>query len=206
MRGPMPVTPGQSVPMSAAPVAPPPASETPSEPKVARFIPAEAAQSKLEIAEGGQLPDLQLQEGDKKKKKKEDEETSERTVHPLVLFAVMCLSVVLSIAAFLYEPASPHQSSLGAKQEARRAIEEYYLAGVDDVPKPYQVLLREALQAHARKNYTKERELYREVLRMLRAERPKGAKGPVGRPTSPEQPDPSDESLDGHLSTLLDDR
>ena len=184
---------------SSTPSPPPPISAVASGHAVARFIPAEAAQSKLEIAENGELPNLHLQEGDKKKM--DDERNKGTSIHPLLLFALLCLSVVLSIFAVLYEPALPREGSLCKKEAARVTIDSEYLSNVgsDEPSKPYQVLLREALLAQRQKNPKKEERLYRRVLRMLRAERPDEARGLTGSRGR-------DEKLRRQLSILLEDQ
>jgi len=158
--------------VSPPPVTAPPAAAQPPAPtrKVARFIAAEASKSTLKIAEDGQLPELRLEEGEKKAKK----EAKTTTVNPLVLFGVIALSVVMSILLVLYEPASEGTAEQGEKDQARATIARNFFGDEDlhpeDPLKPYQQLLREASLAHERKNYQRERRLYRKVLDMLREE------------------------------------
>ena len=66
------------------PVSSPPVQAPVAGRKVARFVSAEAAQSTLQVSEDGQLPELQLQEGEKKKK----QQARERTVGRLVCRSV----------------------------------------------------------------------------------------------------------------------
>jgi hypothetical protein len=136
---------------------------------VARFITAEAAQSTLNLAPDGKLPELHLQETGQARAK--DEKGT--TVHPLVLLALLSLSVVACIVLVLIEPEASSSSDSAAKQNARRVIADHYFANRDAPgPKePYQVLLREAQRAYARGDYQEERRLYRQVLQLLRAER-----------------------------------
>ncbi len=72
----------------APPAAPPQAR------KVARLVSAEAAQSTFKLAADGQLPHLQLQEGDQKDKG----QGKSRSIPPLVMIGAWILSVVLTVA------------------------------------------------------------------------------------------------------------
>ncbi len=186
-----------SSPQDVSPPAPTPSSPA-SGRKVARFISAEAAQSPLKAAEDGQLPELQLQEGDKKKEEKEEKGS---TVNPLVLFGVLAMSVVFSIIAVLYEPGSAGDSNTRAKQAARLAIEGNYFGemGGKDPLKPYQINLRKAQRAHTQGDFKSQRELYRSVLRLLRSERPEHAGGLTGSRGR-------DQQLEEHISVLLSNR
>ena len=75
-------------PPTGPPIAPPQAR------KVARLVSAEAAQSTLKLAADGQLPQLQLQESDKKDKG----QNKSRSIPPLVMILAWILSVAFTIA------------------------------------------------------------------------------------------------------------
>lgn len=200
---------------SAASTPPTPAKPWDAAPgrKTARFISAEAAQSTLKIAEDGQLPELQLQEG--RKKEKADAETA--TVNPLVLFGVIALSVVLSIFLVLYDPGSEDAAARQKKQQARERIELEFFADqahyVDPENAPplklYQRLLREAQRAYRRGDHASQRNMYRKVMDLLRAEQGTAAAGTdrfgrgkfKGVTGSPER----DDDLKDLLSTLLNE-
>ena len=145
---------------------PPPPPAPAAERKTARFISPEVAQSTLQVAEDGQLPELQLQEHEQKKKKTEPRTT---TINPLVLFGVISLSVVLSILLVLYEAPEPPESE--QVKTARTTIEGCWSnAESTDPLKPYQIYLREAHVAHTRGDYKTERKLYRQVYGLLKVE------------------------------------
>jgi len=152
--------------------------------KTARFISAEAAQSSLKLAADGKLPELQLQQGDEKRAA----ETGSTTVNPLLLFAVLSFSAVASIALVLIDTDSHRAADSARKEAARWVIEDEYFANDDFLSdldsdkrlEEYQTLLREAQQAHSRGNRKREREKYREVLNLLRAERGPLEKGLTG--------------------------
>lgn len=219
MRGTPSISSPQTAPISVSPAAPPntplansplavtpplsPPGPIPTPPapaqgrKAARFISAEAAQSKLEIAEDGQLPDLHLQEGDKKQKSRQ----RSTTVNPLVLFGIIAISVVISISLALYDTDPDQTSSARTKAHARRQIEEQYFGeiGSQQPLKPYQIYLREAQRAHTQRDFKRERELYRRVLELLRAERPREARGLTGSRQR-------DKDLQQYISVLLGPR
>jgi len=134
---------------------------------VARFIPAEAAQSKLKPAEDGKLPGLRLHDtADGARQEKA------RGTNPLVLIALLCLSVVLTVVILFSDFEPSDHSSDDDKAAARWQIGENYFADLGNQPlKPYQVYLRNAQQAHVRGDTKTEHAMYHKVLGLLRAER-----------------------------------
>jgi len=158
-------SPGQTAPGQ------PSAQQTPASRK-ARFIAAEAAQSTLELAEGGQLPELHYRDSDERKKKKQVDRSQTTSTNPIVLFGVIGLSLMLSVLIMMD---SPTQSSANksVKDRARMSIENEFFGQMDDSEnlKQYQVYLRAAKRAHSRRDYRTEREMYTRVLNMLREER-----------------------------------
>lgn len=175
----------------AAPLAPLPAGQPR---KVARFIAAEAAESTLKLADDGKLPDLHLREpGDAAK------ESGPKGMNPLMLYGLLGLSVVASLV-LLMVPTEPAEATLGrVKDQARQVLETEYFADMDRVPRqPYQVLLREAQAAHSRGDGKRERELYRQVLEMVRAERRRFDRGLTGSPAR-------DGRLEQQITILLRD-
>lgn len=174
-----PVPPKASGPISpAAPLPEPPPAPIPQK-KVARFITTEAADSTLRMAADGKLPELQLDEG--KGKQKQDDKSS--SMNSLLLFGILSISVVVSIMLVMIGPQPQTDSHNAEKANQRYFIEEnYFGAGnIDNRPlEPYQVLLREAQQAHTREDFKAERQCYRRVLDMLCAERGPNRKGLTG--------------------------
>jgi hypothetical protein len=133
----------------------------------------------LRLAADGKLPELHLEEGTTK----ERQEVGQRSVSPLVLVGVLSISVVLSILLVLMEGESPPASSIGKKAQMRQKLADHYfgLGTLDTRPlEPYQILLREARQAFSQGDYKTEREDYRKVLDMLRADRGSEEKGLTG--------------------------
>jgi hypothetical protein len=173
--------------------------------KVARFITAETAESRLQLADG-KLPELHLREGGKAEKKAADAEDKSKTVNPLVMFAALSLSVVFSIILVMVDFNPPNRSTVRAQDAARAQIKRNYFGDQDLYTnlqtakplKPYQILLREAQQAHTRGDAKTERACYRKVLDMLRAERETFARGVTGSREN-------DKQLEEHISTLLND-
>lgn len=169
---------------AAIPV-PPGASPGAGPARTARLITSETAQSALKLAPDGRLPELHLDEDEAKKKGDEDEGT---TMNPLVLFGLLTLSVAMSVAMVLIDWSAPPTSRAEERGKARAVIEEKFFGGGSlnrtKPLEPYQELLRDAQREHFRGNLRKERDLYRKVLDMLRAERAAGDRGLTGSLTN----------------------
>jgi hypothetical protein len=183
------VVPAPSNPPAAPPVSAP-------LPKTAKFIATEAAQSGLKLADDGKLPSLRLKEAGQV----ETKEAGSKGVNPLLLFGALAFSLVATVILVFLPTESDVPGRATEKQAARREIEENYISGMDKEASlaPYQIHLREALQARSRRDFTEERRRYRRVLDMLRAERGKFDRGLTGSPTR-------DETLEKLITTLLSD-
>jgi len=145
----------------------------------ARFIAAEAAQSTLKVAKDGQLPDLYLKDGAAEKKKQKNESQSQ-SMNPLVLIGAICLSLMFSITIVLVDSGSEPTGGQSAKSSARIIIEtEYFGPAVGEPLKQYELDLRAAKRAHARKDRKTERNMYRKVLDMLRTEQREERRKPL---------------------------
>jgi hypothetical protein len=166
--------------------------------KVARFVTADAAESALKPADDGKLPELQLRDAGEKSPR----EAGRKSMNPLVLFGLLTMSVVISVALVLAPsgPSEPGKSK--ARLEARRIIREEYFSDMDSPEqspsKSYQRCLREAQSAHSRGDYKTEKKLYRKVLDALRADRANFDKGLTGTRDS-------DHQLEEQLLILLGD-
>jgi hypothetical protein len=163
---------------------------------VAKFIATEPAQSGLKLAEDGKLPALQLKEPGAAEVK----QVGSSGVNPLVLFGALAFSLVATLALVFMDTGSETPTKANERQTARARIEEEYIAGMDKgaTLAPYQIALREALQARSRHDYREERRLYRRVFDMLQAERGKFDRGLTGSPAK-------DETLEKLITTLLSD-
>lgn len=161
--------------------------------KVARFITPTTAQSSLPLAADGKLPELRLKES------LQDPSASQeaKSLNPFVLLVAVCLSLGLSLVLVLMD-VSPKDITLEQKkQQARYIIDtEYIGTGEEKTLEQYQLDLREALAAFDRGDYKKEREYYRKVLDMLRAERPDPKRGVTGSPAR-------DRRLEEQITILL---
>ncbi len=145
--------------------------------KTARFIAPEAANSTLEVAEDGKLPELALRDSNRKSKPRNES----TTINPLVLFLVLASSVVMSVFLVMMDSSPADESLARQKARARQAIERDFLPPPgEETPEVYESLLREALLEHSRQNYRQERRLYRRVLALLRAELPDAHDGVTG--------------------------
>ncbi len=175
-----------------AKVAPVPPPAPPARKKVAHFITAEAADSTLRLAADGKLPELHLEEVAGKKA-----EAKSKSMNPLVVAAALSVSVTLSAVLLLVGTGQP--SAAGSQQKAlmRQKIEaNYFSADENKELEAYQVLLRDAQRAFTRGDYRSERQDYRRVLDMLRAERGSQEKGLTGSRTR-------DHELEDAISVLL---
>lgn len=159
----------------AAPVAPPQSSNT------ARFKTATSTAPAIAAAADGKLPELMLADA----AAGTAGEGGEKAV-PLWL---ACMAVVGStvVSAFLLLGDVPGQKSAESRHaEARQQLATFYGADATALA-PYQVLLREAQQAHSRGDRATERQRYRQVLALLRAERRSKYETVTGTPRSDEQ-------------------
>jgi len=158
---------------SAPPAAPPQAR------KVARLVSADAAQSTLKLAADGQLPHLQLLEGDKKDKG----QGKLRAIPPLAMIGAWILSVVLTVVIVMmtYDDGSS-SATTQAKTDALAKIEEQYFGHPERGELlPYQRLLREARQAREHGDFKAERQYYKQVLDLLHTETWGGSATPASR-------------------------
>ena len=134
-------------------------------PAAARFITDQAGDPLVKLGADGHLPDLALQEGTTVVPQKAQPDQKSSSVTLIVGFAV---SVGMSLVMLFLELEGP-SGTVQQAQVARKAIKIYY--GTEIAPiEPYQRLLRRANWAYSQGDTTTERQLYREVLRMLRAE------------------------------------
>jgi hypothetical protein len=181
-------------PVSAGPpLAQPPGASPGGPPRktVARLIAPDAAASPLRLAEDGKLPELRLRDDEKRAAS----DKKARSMNPIVLVGVICMSVALSILAVLWE--APGSGAAGDKAAARRQIQDEYFSGYANEPlQPYQEWLREAQRAASRGDRATERRLYRQVLDLLRAERGRFDKGLTGSRDR-------DKKLEELISTML---
>ena len=166
-----PASPAPSLPVPLPPVdaasGSPPAAP-PQARKVARLVTADAAQSTFKLAADGQLPHLQLQEGDNKDKG----QGKSRSIPPLVMILAWIVSVVLTVGIVII---TSDDGSSGAttekKKDAMANIEKQYFGNpARGELLPYQRLLREARQARARSDFKAEHQYYKQVLDLLHSE------------------------------------
>jgi hypothetical protein len=187
-----------TAPAILPPGVPAPPPPPPPRKRVARFITADSADSRLLLAADGKLPELHLEEDGTQQK----EQAGGRAMNPVVLFAILAASIVVSILLVWLGMAQSDATGSPQKDRARQMIETNYFGSgnIENRPlEPYQVLLRDADAAHSRGDYRTEQECYRRVLRMLRAERQTQEKGLTGSRSR-------DKQLDDALTVLLGKR
>lgn len=134
-----------------------------SQSQVARFITDRPGDPLVKLGEDGQLPELALADAAARQAAEAPKEKN-----PLVLYAALTCSFVLSLGMLLLEPPGSNTASLTAKAAARQEIQEYF-GREDGSLEPYQQALRQALIEAARGNSREERQYYRRVLQMLNA-------------------------------------
>lgn len=135
-----------------------------SDKHVARFITDKQGDTLVKLGEDGHLPELQLAEGEARKAV----ESTKKESNPLVLYAVLGVSVCMSLLMVLVD-LEPSAVSQEQRNDARRLIVKFYGTD-DDELKPYQSLLREARLARSRGDMTTEKKMYARVLNLLNAE------------------------------------
>ena len=119
--------------------------------------------------------------------------------NPLVRLGLLSWIVVASIAVLLVDFQPRDTTKDRRRGDARVVIEENFFAGVNTTSlEPYQKYLREAQRAFARGDRKTERQMYRNVLNMLRVERGTFEKGLTGSPSL-------DKELEEQISILLSD-
>jgi hypothetical protein len=176
-------------PVTHAPPAPPAAPAT----NTARFKTAASTAPAIAVAADGKLPALQLADAAAASAKSDG---GEKAV-PLWL---ACMAVVAStvVSVFLLLGDVPGKQSVESRHaSARQKLVEFYDNDATAL-RPYQVLLREAQQARSRGDRATERQRYRQVLALLRAERRSKYENVTGTPGR-------DEELAECLSILLGD-
>jgi hypothetical protein len=159
---------GRPVPPAPAPEKrqPRPAAKPPKAGrKVARFITDQAGDHLVTLGEDGQLPELSLAEGTERKAS----EPQRRQGNPAVIYVAVAVSLLLSMA-MLFIDAGPGGSTADERAAARRIIARDFFGDENGPVEPYQVSLREAHRAHARRDRVAERRAYHRVLESLNSE------------------------------------
>lgn len=169
--------------------APPAAPQPPA--NTARFKAASAQSPTVVPAADGKLPTLQLADADVDPAQAAG---GDKAVPLWMASLAVVASTVISVILLVGDPQGGESAS-SRRAQARRDLAIYY--GTEAVQlRPHQVLLREAQQAHSRGDFATERQRYRQVLALLRAE---GRNQYVGLTGAPKD----DEELARLLSILL---
>ena len=188
-----------AAPPAPSPPRPPPAAEPyavePPLPSAnvhtAQFLVAKPQAPAIAPQADGKLPTLQLADAPDAAARAGSESSP---VPMWAALAAVAASTAVSMILLMGDfSGSPTAASVQA--QARADLERFYATGVA-LPKPYQVELRSGQLAHSRGDRRAEREHYRRVLAMLRAEGRSKFQGLTGTPSG-------DEDLDRILSILL---
>lgn len=170
---------------------------------VARFVSDRGGESLVKLGEDGQLPALELAElSDERPREKREKPQSS---NPLMLYAVLGFSFVMSLGLLLLDPQFGGPESAGERSAARDVVRQF-LGETEDEFEPYQVLLRQALVDHSQGDVRSEKLYYRRVLRMLNSSDILDAEnhnGLTGRQTG--RGKAGDDELRQALKTLLSD-
>jgi hypothetical protein len=187
-------------PLGSATNKPPKAPSTKRRMNRAVFKTADTAKSQVHLGADGRLPELHLEEGLITERPTEEK----KQTNPMLLMAVLGFSVGMSVLMLLYEGSSEVTANQ-SKVQAREIISERYMQG--NPLEPYQILLREALQANAQGKYDLERRRYREVLDMLHSEGRSKMEGLTGlaEPAANRPEAKNDSELERQLSILIAD-
>jgi len=133
--------------------------------KVARFITDGPGDPLVRLGEDGNLPELTLNEG---AVTETGERPAKKQASSGLLLALLFCSFSMTVL-LLFVDVEQHSSVAQQKAQARQQIAEFY--GREGAPlQPYQIYLREARQAYSRGDMQTERDRYRKVLQLLRAE------------------------------------
>lgn len=132
--------------------------------KTAKFVTEGPVEALVRQVEGGQLPELALSDGGPAARV----EAPKAESNPWLLYGALGGSLLLTVLLLVLD--APEDANLAPDRVlARRELKEY-LGGEDETLAPYQLTLRQALQAAARGDRNQEQVELRRVLRMLRSE------------------------------------
>lgn len=131
--------------------------------RVARFITPDADKALEQIATDGKLPELRLVEGQEQSPAAAAQTSGS---NPTLLVVALVGSVGLSVLLLFTDFDSVDRST---ERDARTGIRRFYEGAVNP-QEPFQTLLREAEQAHARGDHRTERVNYQRVQELLYAE------------------------------------
>lgn len=157
-----PPGPGTTRPQAAAAT-----TELPRKKAVMKIL-SEPVEPTWTLAADGSLPTLHLQES-----QTQDQSSRQRSANPLLLFVVLCTSMIVSLALVFIEPGASDGGDSLTRNTARRVLIDEYIPSLnpETPPADYQILLREAQRAHNSGDVKRERELYRRLLLLLYAHR-----------------------------------
>jgi hypothetical protein len=173
-----------SAPLASAPLSSPPLSAPlpPAPPaRTARLKTAASSAPAIAPAADGKLPALQLADDPTLR----TAEGGEKSVPLWLACVAIAGSTVLSV--FLLLGDAPARKSLQSRTaEVRQEVAGFF--GNDAAAlRPYQVLLREAQQAHSRGDHATKKQRYRQVLALLRSEKRSRYENVTGSPGDDER-------------------
>jgi hypothetical protein len=183
-----------------------PPSQSPSRiSQTARFIAADPSALRVQLGADGKLPELLLEDADKRIEESAAEEKAKtRSSPPWVLIGVFAASIAMSLAMLFVDVDGTGGGGLRSQAAARVQLKQLY-AGDYPPLAPYQQRVRQALQAFQKGDRDEERRLLREVLDILHAESKSRTTGITGMIDAEDPPigNPNDRHLESLISTLL---
>ena len=139
----------------------------------------------------GKLPELSLTDEAPKKTR----EMPSLQSNPLMMVLLFVFSMFASIGLLFIDFEATGKSTT-SRAEARENLERFYEVHSGISPAPYQVELRKAQQSYSRGDYQEERQHYRRVMNLLRAEGKDNFRGLTGNKED-------DKELEEYLAILL---
>jgi len=205
--GPMPLGPtAAAMPRTSSPAGQPLPQPPPQPParisQTARFVAADPSALRVQLGADGKLPELLLDDADKRVAGVAEEKP--RSSPPWLLMGVFGLSIAMSLAMLFMDAEGSGGGGQRSQAVARAQLKQLYTGDYPPLA-PYQVRVRQALQAFQKGDREEERRLLREVLDLLHAESKSRTTGITGMIEAPDPPigNPSDRHLESLISTLL---
>ena len=137
--------------------------------QTAKFITGQVGEPLVKLGEDGQLPDLQLYEGERAAQATKPG-AEKGSSNSMVLYIAIGASFFMSIAMLFmdFEPSRGHSKS--DLRSARAEIRQEFYGGENDDLQPYQLHLRAAQRAYSAGDSSEEMRNYRKVLDLLNSE------------------------------------
>ena len=165
--------------------------------KTARLLSNDAAETWLPLGNDGELPQLVVKDEHLKEVKQRESKES----NPLILILILVMSVAMSLLLLFVPEELPTANN--SMSDSVEVLQQSYI-GTKQPLEPYQILVRSALELENEGERAEAKEIYRQLLDMLHAERRNPNEYLTGPPFSSREP--NDRSFEYHLKILLSNR